>query len=100
MKERKTVKNGFNVEVKVCCASCAFKKFKNEKERTCSLNDSVTGPTEYCDCWKMSDSLKNAGKGGGLIKKRSWFEYIAKEGKSDQSQRDFERIHGSIYINN
>lgn len=98
MEEKKTEKNQFGINVVVCCASCRFKEYKNDKERLCKLSGESTHPSEYCNSWKMAEHLNNAGKGDGRVKKKEWIDYVKVNGKSDQSRLDFERRNGSIYL--
>lgn len=92
------VKNNFGISVKVCCASCMFKEYKDDKERICKLSKTITHPKEYCTLWKMADGLKNIGKGGGRVKRKTWFDYVKIHGYSEQSVKDFEKEFGSRYM--
>lgn len=92
------VKNNFGINIKVCCASCQFKEYKDDKERVCTLSHLATHPSEYCTSWKMAENLMNIGKGGGRVKKKTWLEYVKEHGYSDQSVIDFERQFGSRYM--
>lgn len=98
MTDLKTEKNQFGINIVVCCASCQFKEYKNDKERLCKLSGESTHPSEYCTTWKMAEHLQNAGKGDGRVKKKAWIDSVKVNGKSDQARRDFERKNGSIYL--
>lgn len=92
------VKNNFGINIKVCCASCQFKEYKDDKERICKLSKLATHPSEYCTSWKMEEGLMNIGKGGGRVKRKKWFEYVKEHGYSDKSVLEFEKEFGSRYM--
>ena len=96
--EKKTVKNGYGIDIVVCCASCRFKMLEDGKKRKCKLAGTETYPSEHCSSWKMEEHLGNAGKGGGRVRKKAWLQYVLDNGKSDTTQRMFERKNGSIYL--
>ena len=96
----KTVKNRYGIEIKKCCASCQSKQYKNEQLRNCKLGENGVKPTYYCDCWKMQESLDNAGKGGGKIRKQSWFRFLAESLTGDISlvEKEYNKKHGSRFL--
>lgn len=96
--EENYVKNAFGIDIKVCCASCKFKDYKNDKERICKLSNTTTHPSEYCSTWKMGEHLEKAGMGGGRVKKKAWLDYVYQNGKSQAAQMEFERKNKSIYL--
>ena len=60
MKIEKNVRLGFvmnehGIKVKRCCASCAFRDYRDDT-RYCTQ-----GARARCRKWQMSDGLKNAG---------------------------------------
>ena len=100
MTEKQKVKNEYGIDIVVCCASCANKDIRNNHERTCRPVNKPTHPSEFCKSWRMAEHLKNAGRGGGRVKKKAWIDYVKDNGRTDQAQRDFERANGSIYLSN
>lgn len=98
--EKTTVKNNFGVDIVVCCASCEFKAFKNDKARLCTLSKLETHPSEFCSSWKMADHLQLCGRGGGRVKRKAWFDYVKEFGRSEHSIKEFERQYGSRFLNN
>lgn len=96
--EYKQVKNTFGIYIKVCCASCRFKKFVDEKERKCALSGLAAYPKEYCTSWQMADNLISIGRGGGRVRKKKWLEYVRDHGLSDATISEFEQKFGSRFI--
>lgn len=92
------VKNNFGINIKVCCASCRFKEYKDDKERICTLSHGVTTPKEFCTSWKMAEGLMNIGKGTGRVKRKTWFDYVKIHGFSEKTVHDFEHQYGSRYL--
>ena len=56
-------RNQFGFQVKMCCASCAYKVLtRSVTERRCKEHARSVNPSEVCEHWKMSDLLKQAGR--------------------------------------
>lgn len=111
-------KNGHGISVAKCCASCKNKK-SNNRTRLCLLGAGTVSPRHYCQQWEMAEGLKNAGKGGGKVKKKTYLSYSLEtffhEGQRLQeavnmkqpflrksimeTREDFEKKFGSIYVN-
>jgi len=116
MKKTTMVKNEFGVAVKKCCMSCAHRDCTRLwGTRYCNELHVEVGRYTACGQWQMSDQMKAAGKGGGKIKRRKYLAYLASireeealarqlgagfPAKSVEAiRREFEREHGSIFIN-
>ena len=67
-KEIKFELNQFGIAVKVCCASCALKKYSYDGKRLCSLNNKVVRALHICRKWQMSEGMKNAGRKSGAVR--------------------------------
>ena len=63
-----SVRNAHGVKVKRCCASCQHKCIKRDGTRFCALKMMVVEQKYKCKQWQMSDGMKNAGKGGGVVR--------------------------------
>ena len=63
-----SVRNEFDVKVKRCCASCQHKCVEKDGTRVCSLTMMKVQQRFRCKKWQMSDGMKNAGKGGGVVR--------------------------------
>ena len=72
----RSVRNEHGVKVKRCCASCLHKEITNEGARVCALMVLKVEQKFKCKQWQMSDGLKNAGKGGGVVKDKDTKEII------------------------
>ena len=75
-KEIKFELNQFGIAVKVCCASCALKKYSYDGKRLCSLNNKVVRAIHVCRKWQLSEGLKNAGLGAGVVRHRATKEVL------------------------
>ena len=57
-----TIRNKYNIEVKVQCASCAFKEqTKAISIRLCNFHKKKVSPQDCCEAWKMSQTLAKVG---------------------------------------
>ena len=57
-----TTKNKFGIEVKVQCASCAYKaQTRNVTQRWCNNHKKEVCPQDCCEAWKMSQTLAKVG---------------------------------------
>ena len=63
-----SVRNSYDVKVKRCCASCQHKCIEKDGTRFCALKMMVVEQKFKCKQWQMSDGLKNAGKGDGVVR--------------------------------
>ena len=63
-----TVLNQYHIRVRKWCASCEQKEVDNEGTRICS-GMMLKVPQDFiCSKWQLSDGMKNAGKGGGVVR--------------------------------
>ena len=63
-----SVRNSYDVKVKRCCASCQHKCIEKDGTRICASMMLKVQQKFKCKQWQMSDGLKNAGKGGGVVR--------------------------------
>ena len=109
------MRNSHEIEVKKCCASCRYKDLTRlMTARFCTQHSKSVKPKCCCKQWAISDQLEAAGRGGGQVKRREYLRYLL-EVRSDESLADqlgirtphksidqirseFEKNHGSIYI--
>ena len=73
-----SVRNAHGVKVKRCCASCQHKCIDSEGTRFCAQMMLKVEQKFKCKQWQMSDGLKNAGKGGGVVRLIGTTEVIIK----------------------
>ena len=73
-----SVRNAHGMEVKCLCASCRHKCIKNDGTRFCAQMMLIVEQKYKCNQWQMADGLKNAGKGGGVVRLRETQEIIIK----------------------
>ena len=71
-----SVRNAHGVKVKRCCASCQHKCIETDGTRVCALMMIVVGQKFKCKKWQMADGLKNAGKGGGVVRQKETNEIV------------------------
>ena len=77
MERRIFVRNRFDIRVKKCCASCAFKDLKRAvTKRYCKEHARCVNPSEVCERWKMSDLLKQVGKTQGDVRDKDTKEVL------------------------
>lgn len=114
------VKNDYNCTIVKCCASCANQNPISDKQRLCLSGEGNVSPHYLCPMWKMRESLKNAGKGDGRIKKKSYlmrvintisdeqaaYERLPKNMRSQfpwtsitEIRSNFEKEQGTVYLN-
>ena len=108
-------RNSHGIEVKKCCASCRFKDLTRlMTARFCTEHHRSVKPNGCCKQWAMSEQMEAAGRGGGKVKCRAYLRYVleVREEESladqrglkivhksiDQIRQEFEKNHGSIYI--
>ena len=109
------MRNQHGVEIKECCASCKHKDLTRLlSARFCSLHQKKVKPRECCKQWEMSEQMQAAGLSGGKVKQKAYLKYVmeVREDESladqlgirtphktiDQIRQEFEKNHGSIYI--
>lgn len=63
-----SVRNMYGIKVKKCCASCAFKDYNPDGIRICGLDKEEVAARFRCKKWEMTDGLKKAGRGGGVVR--------------------------------
>ena len=68
--------NAYGVRVQKCCASCGHKDIEADGTRICVLMQLKVQQRFCCRKWQMSDGLKNAGKGGGVVRLKGTTEII------------------------
>ena len=73
-----SVRNAHGVKVKRCCASCQHKGIEKDGTRFCALKMMVVEQKFKCKQWQMSDGMKNAGRGGGVVRLKGTTELIIK----------------------
>ena len=73
-----SVRNAYGVKVKRCCASCQHKCIDKEGERVCAQMMIKVEQMFECQQWQMSDGLKSAGMGGGVVRLKGTAEIIIK----------------------
>ena len=119
--------NTFGIQVNKCCASCAYKDLTRAVSlRRCTKHGKDVRPRDVCECWAMSEQLQLAGRTQGRVKRKEYLMYLVAvrederlrvgDGTSGmasaeqmglkikaksiaQVRAEFERAHGSIYIN-
>ena len=70
--------NPYGVKILKCCASCHYKEVDNEGLRICVLANLIVKQKFVCSKYKLSNSLKVAGKGSGVVKDRTSKRIIIK----------------------
>ena len=73
-----SVRNAYGVKVKRCCASCQHKCIEKDGTRVCALMMIKVEQKFKCKQWQMSDGVKNAGRGGGVVRLIGTTEVIIK----------------------
>ncbi len=123
MKKKKNFKmrlarteNTFGIQVNQCCASCTYKDLTRAVSlRRCTKHGEDVRPRDVCECWAMSEQLQLAGRTQGRVKRKEYLMYLVavreEESQSEQMglkikaksiaqvRAEFEREHGSIYVN-
>lgn len=109
------MKNKYGITIVKCCASCKFREINTK--RICLKDGSKVKGRHCCELWKVSPLLRNAGKGGGKVKKKSYLSFYQekwirqREGiiagdimpkdmlSVEQIRQQFQELYGSIYVN-
>ena len=63
-----SVSNAYGFKIKRWCASCQHKCIEKDGTRLCSQIMLRVQQKFVCKQWQMSDSLKKAGKGSGVVR--------------------------------
>ena len=63
-----SVRNAHGCKIRKCCASCQHKCIESDGTRVCASMMLKVQQKFKCKKWQMSDGLKNAGKGGGVVR--------------------------------
>ena len=63
-----SVRNAHDVKVKRCCASCQHKCIEKDGTRVCAMMMLSVQQKFRCRKWQMSDGMKKAGRGGGVVR--------------------------------
>lgn len=66
--KKKTMRNPYGIEVKICCASCEHRIVDCAGERTCQLVELKVQQRFKCSKWQISYALSKAGSGGGVVR--------------------------------
>ncbi len=74
----KTILNAYHIKVKKICASCKHKECMNDGTRVCHKMELKVEQQFNCRQWRMSDGLRNAGKGDGVVRLRETKEIVIK----------------------
>ena len=67
----RTERNNCGIQIKRCCASCAFKVIKvvdTDCIRCCTQTDQTVEGSDYCEQWQMAEGLKNLGRRRGVVR--------------------------------
>lgn len=65
------IDNENGISVKMCCASCRFKKnIRLMTVRRCTKRKMQVEPDFVCSHWEMSEGLRVAGNGLGVVRDR------------------------------
>ena len=96
-----TVLNAFYIKVNKCCASCKHKECMNDGTRFCSQMMIKVEQKYECQQWQMSDGLKSAGMGGGVVRLKSAIEREqsqARLGSAEREQARRDNVKGTAEI--
>ena len=73
-----STRSAYGFKIKKCCASCQHKCVESDGSRFCALMMLKVQQKFKCKRWQMADGLKNAGKGGGVVRDRETKEILLK----------------------
>ena len=107
--------NAFDVLINKCCASCAYKDLTRAvSARRCTEHGREVQAADLCGHWVMSEQLELAGRSQGAVKRREYLMSLVAEREDErlaeqlglkirpksiaQIRAEFEREHGSIYM--
>ena len=72
----RSVRNAHGVKVRRCCASCQHKCIESDGTRVCASMMLKVQQRFKCKQWQMADGLKNAGRGGGVVRDKETKEIV------------------------
>ena len=113
--KHQVIRNLHGVEIKKCCASCRFKDLTRlMTARFCTEHHKSVKPKGCCKQWAISEQMEAAGSGRGKVKCRAYLRYVlevradesladqlgirAPHKTIDQIREEFEKNHGSIFV--
>ena len=101
------VTNNNGIRFLICCASCENRVLEVTGSR-CGLVRAKPKPTKQCKAYRFRQSLKDAGKEKGRIKKADYLRFLTECVKANngellpggllQTRREYEKMYGSIYL--
>ena len=68
--------NAYNIRIKKCCASCAYKGYINNARRICIKDNRKVKASHCCDQWQMSEGLKLGGRYRGVVRDKETKEVV------------------------
>ena len=71
-----SVRNAHGCKVKKFCGSCQYKSIESDGTRVCAAMMIKVEQRFRCKKWQMSDGMKNAGKGGGVVRLKGTTEIV------------------------
>ena len=112
---KRQTRNAFDVLINTCCASCAYKDLTRAvSARRCTKHGREVQALDLCGHWVMSEQLELAGRSQGSVKRREYLMSLVAEREDErlaeqlglktrpksiaQIRAEFEREHGSIYM--
>lgn len=74
-KQKVFVRNNYGIKIVKCCASCEHKALDN-RSRLCTIGEGIVASSHCCKNWQMAEAYKQAGKGGGVVKKKDYLDFV------------------------
>ena len=71
-----SVRNAHGCKIRKCCGSCQYKCIESDGTRVCAAMMIKVEQRFRCKKWQMSDGMKNAGKGGGVVRLKGTTEIV------------------------
>ena len=71
-----TCENTYHIMMNMICASCRHKDCMIDGTRVCQKMGLKVEQKFRCKQWQISDGLKNAGKGGGVVRLKGTAEIV------------------------
>ena len=101
------VTNNNGIRFLICCASCENRVLEVTGSR-CGLVRAKPKPGKQCTAYRFRQSLMDAGKEKGRIKKADYLRFLTECVKANngellpggllQTRREYEKMYGSIYL--
>ena len=105
------VTNNNGIRFLICCASCENRVLEVTGSR-CGLVRAKPKPGKQCTAYRFRQSLMDAGKEKGRIKKPDYFRFLLERRDRETTQRvplqnraslleirsEYEKMYGSIYL--